>query len=299
MTDKASNNPEKENEYLNGHYLMSVEELAAHLETGDVKVFDTTVYLHPAANGYTVTSGYERYLEQHIPNAGFIDLADGWAAADPNLRFTLPEIDDLQKAIGASGISPEDHVVLYASGHLMWATRAWWLLYHAGHRNMSVLQGSFAAWTAAGQPVASGGHVYPPVSYTAKARNKFVDTAGVEAGMHGRVCTVNALSPALYEGSGDFYYQRRGHIPGSLGLYYDELLDDQAIKPAPEVYALLKHKGMLGADKVITYCGGGIAATLDAFACVLCGQEDVLVYDGSMSEWVQDPNRPLTEGADP
>ena len=49
---------------------------------------------------------------------------------------------------------------------------------------------------------------------------------------------------------------------------------------------------MLSADRVITYCGGGIAATLNAFACAVMGQHNVGVYDGSMSEWVQDESRP-------
>jgi thiosulfate/3-mercaptopyruvate sulfurtransferase len=56
---------------------------------------------------------------------------------------------------------------------------------------------------------------------------------------------------------------------------------------------------MLSADKVIVYCGGGIAATLNAFACKLLGQESVSVYDGSMSEWVLSENRTLTVGANP
>jgi hypothetical protein len=35
---------------------------------------------------------------------------------------------------------------------------------------------------------------------------------------------------------------------------------------------------MLSADNVIVYCGGGIAATLNAFACKLLGQESVTIF---------------------
>ena len=46
---------------------------------------------------------------------------------------------------------------------------------------------------------------------------------------------------------------------------------------------------------IITYCGGGIAATSDAFVLTeLLGRSDVSVYDGSLSEWVQSDDRPLT-----
>ena len=45
---------------------------------------------------------------------------------------------------------------------------------------------------------------------------------------------------------------------------------------------------------IVTSCGGGIAATSDAFVLkALLGHDNVAVYDGSLSEWLLDPNRPL------
>ena len=56
---------------------------------------------------------------------------------------------------------------------------------------------------------------------------------------------------------------------------------------------------MISAESVIIYCGGGIAATLNAFACKLLGQDNVSVYDGSMSEWVLSDDREVTLGTKP
>jgi thiosulfate/3-mercaptopyruvate sulfurtransferase len=47
---------------------------------------------------------------------------------------------------------------------------------------------------------------------------------------------------------------------------------------------------------VVTYCGGGISATLDAFVLTLLGEPDVAVYDGSMGEWMADPACPIERG---
>jgi thiosulfate/3-mercaptopyruvate sulfurtransferase len=44
---------------------------------------------------------------------------------------------------------------------------------------------------------------------------------------------------------------------------------------------------------VITYCGGGIAASSDAFALTLLGVTNIAVYDGSLLEWAADPALPM------
>jgi thiosulfate/3-mercaptopyruvate sulfurtransferase len=50
------------------------------------------------------------------------------------------------------------------------------------------------------------------------------------------------------------------------------------------------------ADRVITYCGAGVAASSAAFALGLLGISNVAVYDGSMTEWAVDPSLPLVTG---
>ena len=50
---------------------------------------------------------------------------------------------------------------------------------------------------------------------------------------------------------------------------------------------------------VVTYCGGGIAATADAFLLRQAGHRNVAVYDGSMAEWTADPQAPLVTGDTP
>ena len=47
---------------------------------------------------------------------------------------------------------------------------------------------------------------------------------------------------------------------------------------------------------MIAYCGGGIAASADALALVMLGQEDVAIYDASLGEWAKDPSLPMETG---
>jgi thiosulfate/3-mercaptopyruvate sulfurtransferase len=286
--------------YAHPEYLISAQELMQQLNDPAVRIYDTSVLLLAAEQGYTSQPGRERYLQEHIPGAGFINLSDDWSDTRSPYNNTLPQIDALAAAIGRDGISNDNLVVLYSSSHLMWATRAWWLLRYAGHTNVKVLNGNLAAWLDAGLPVESGAKAYAAATFSPSERaDVFVSTVEMIAGMEDSVCTVNALSPALYEGTGEFYYGRRGHIPGSRSLYFSDLLENEFFLPAEQLHQILEARGMLSAPRTLIYCGGGIAATLEGFACTLVGQENVGVYDGSMSEWAANEELPLTLGSKP
>ena len=286
--------------YAHPEYLISAQELMQQLNDPAVRIYDTSVLLLAAEQGYTSQPGRERYLQEHIPGAGFINLSDDWSDTRSPYNNTLLQIDALAAAIGRDGISNDNLVVLYSSSHLMWATRAWWLLRYVGHTNVKVLNGNLAAWLDAGLPVESGVNAYAAATFSPSERaNVFVSTVEMIAGMEDSVCTVNALSPALYEGTGEFYYGRRGHIPGSRSLYFSDLLENEFFLPAEQLHQILEARGMLSAPRTLIYCGGGIAATLEGFACTLVGQENVGVYDGSMSEWAANEELPLTLGSKP
>ena len=60
--------------------------------------------------------------------------------------------------------------------------------------------------------------------------------------------------------------------------------EDQTLRAADELRALFSGIGLSSDQRAITYCGGGIAASLAAFALVLIGHPDIAIYDGSLSE---------------
>ncbi len=281
--------------------LIEPDDLASQLDDPDLRVVDATVFLVPATQGYRADSGLEKYQAGHVPGAAFMDLISAFSDTTTGLGFSLPSPDQLAAALGSLGIGNENPVVIYSTGHIMWATRAFWLLRYCGHDRVMVLNGGLKAWREAGHPVNSGDESYSVTRFEPQPRPEvFVDSAAVQAAMSdGDTCTVNALSPEVYAGTGDHHYGRRGHIPGSLNLFYDRLMDGHRFRPAEALTTTLQDSGILDAPRVITYCGGGISATVDAFACLLAGKEEVAVYDGSMSEWVRDESLPLKTGDAP
>ena len=283
--------------YAHPEFLISADELAADLNGR--RVLDAAVFLSPAPNGgYRAESGLARFNEGHIPGALFLDLIRDASEVSTGLGFSLPPVAQLEALFARLGVSNDTEVVLYSSGHMMWATRAWWLFHYCGHRHARVLDGGLHAWRAAGHPLSSETASYPEGDFKATANAAlFADKSAVLSAIgDAGVCTVNALSPEVYAGEGDFSYGRKGHIAGSINLHYDDLLDDGRFRDAEALREALGAKGLLSAQRVISYCGGGISATIDAFACLLCGKEEVAVYDGSMAEWVRDESLPMETG---
>ena len=287
--------------YADPQLLIEPVELADRIGASALRIFDATVFLKPAEKGYRAESGLDSYREGHIPGAAFMDQIAAVSDTSLGLGFTLPAEDYLQSALRKLGINNDSQVVVYSTGHMMWATRAWWLLHYAGHASVRVLNGGYAGWQAVDGPINQQDESYEPGDFTLRARpSTFVDQAGVLAAIGDpAVCTVNALNPGVYSGSAAMSYGRKGHITGSINLFYDDLLDGDRFRDAQAITESLRAKGLLEAERVVTYCGGGISATIDAFACLLVGKEEVAVYDGSMSEWVRDESLPMTEGEMP
>lgn len=98
------------------------------------------------------------------------------------------------------------------------------------------------------------------------------------------------MPEAHYDGRMSMY-GRPGHIPGAVNVSAMSLFDDGGrFLAAPELAA--KFDGDRE-GRVITYCGGGIAASAAAFALHRLGFTDVAVYAASLQEWAADPENPL------
>jgi thiosulfate/3-mercaptopyruvate sulfurtransferase len=112
-----------------------------------------------------------------------------------------------------------------------------------------------------------------------------------------RLCTINALLPEQHAGTGGNTYGRPGRIKDSVNLPAAHLIDPKTNQflPAVELRKRFEAVGAPGKG-VITYCGGGIAASADAFVLVLLGHPDVKLYDASLSEWAADPFLPMETG---
>ena len=280
-------------ETLNGFSpLVSTEWLAANLNDPRVRVLDCTVTLHPLPGGdMKAESGLAAFREAHIPGAGFADLIEALSDTSSPLRFTLPSAEAMAAAMGELGVGDDTCLVLYADvAH--WAARLWWMLRHFGFDNAAILDGGLHAWTAEARAVEYG----PARPVEAKSlsltenRGLFCDMSAIKDAMGSNdILTINALSEEQHAGGGT-NYGRPGRIPGSVCVAARNLTDPanaHRFRPLGELRKEFEAAGALRKPQVITYCGGGIAASGDSFVLHLLGQDNVQVYDASLQEWAR------------
>lgn len=281
--------------------LISTDDLARRLGAPGLRIFDCTTYLKPRPEGgYNAESGRANYDKGHIPGAAYLDLSTELSDQNSKLRFTLPPLDVLTRTFAAKGIGHGTFVVLYSHASPVWATRLWWMLRAVGFDDAAILDGGLDKWKAEKRPLVTEPSSYPAAILSLRARPEiFVGKEEIKAAIgKGDSLTLNALSHEQHKGTGGVAYGRPGRIAGSSCVPAASLFGpDKALKPIAELRSAFEGVGAAPDKRVLVYCGGGIAATLDAFVLTaILGHKNVSVYDNSMQEWSNDASLPMETG---
>ncbi len=277
--------------------LVSVQWLAEHLDDPGLRVFDATVQVRRRLWLPTIRSGRRGWRREHIPGSAFANLFDLSDPHRPKRSLTTPTAEWFAARAGELGIADDSQVVVYDRRENMWAARLWWMLRTFGFDNAAVLDGGWTAWQQQGYPVCTTPCAYPPATFHATVRpDMVVDKQAVLAALEDPdVVLINALGRRQHRGEVN-EYGRRGHIPGSRNVTAWEILDrtTQCYRPLPELQS--KVGSALQAERLITYCGAGAAASSLAHVLVRLGHPHVAIYEGGLLEWCADRHLPLETG---
>ena len=273
--------------------LVTTEWLSQHLEDPDLVLLDCTVTTIPHDDGgFHNVSGRPDYEAGHIPNAGFADLKNELSDTSSPVEFALPTPEQFCHVMGALGVGDESHVVLYDTNYTAWAARVWWMLQWVGFDNAGILDGGLSAWTAAGHSLSLDAVSRPIKQFTPKPRPELIaDQDEVLAGIdNNSVCLIDTMPAEFYRGEVSLY-GRAGHIPGAININGLQLLDKTGRFRSKEELAAMHN---IDHDtRIITYCGGGIIASANAFIMTRLGFTNVAVYTASLQEWTSDPANPM------
>ena len=276
--------------------LVTVDWLAEHLDDPDLVVLDCTVLVEPTEDGrMRSVSGRSGYEAAHIPGAGFADLVGALSDTDSPLEFAVPEPEAFAAAMAALGVGDDTRVVLYDASGSVWAARVWWMLRWIGFDNAALLDGGMNAWVEGGNWVSTDTPERQPKQLSVNLRPGLIADRGevfaaiTDAG----VDLIDSLPEAHYRGEMAMY-ARPGHIASAVNVPVFSAFDETGrFRPLDELRTLFD--GDLG-RRSIAYCGGGIAASSNAFVMTRLGYTDVAVYAASLQEWAADPANPMKTG---
>ncbi|KAF9570154.1 hypothetical protein EC968_002133 [Mortierella alpina] len=286
--------------------LLSVADLQSKL--GGPVVVDGSWHM-PAAN----RDPYKEFKENgHIPGARYFDI-ESIKDKSSSLPHMMPSAEQFAEQVGELGISNDDHVVVYDTVGFFSAPRVYWMFKAFGHKKVSVLDGGFKAWTAAGCPIEKGEANIKAKNYELPKLDhnliRYYDQVlQIVQDKDNKITVIDARPAARFTGASPEPRAglSSGHMPGAKNVPFMELFDMQT----GELYGnehLLAAFTRAGVDikqlqetsgpgkEVILSCGSGVSASVLYFALERLGLKHLAVFDGSWTEYASRPESPIVK----
>ncbi len=285
-------------------YLVETDWLEKNLNDQNLRIVDCTVNVisNPDLSlakkfPFVYRSGRSNFDTAHIPNAGYIDVANELSDPSSKIPLTLPTEQQFMEVMSNFGVSNDSRVILYSATEQNWATRLWWLLRCFGFTNAAVLNGGWNKWKQEVRPTSTRACSYQASEFISQLNSQLlVDKEAVLSAItNENIRIINALPGPVFSGSSPISFGRKGRIKNSVNIPFMALheQDSGSYLSVSELQQLFDSIDIKLAEKIITYCGGGIAASNNAFVLSLLGYDNVAVYDGSMLEWGNDASLPM------
>jgi thiosulfate/3-mercaptopyruvate sulfurtransferase len=234
------------------------------------------------------------FLESHIPGARLVDFVSP--------KFLIRSASDLEQFhasleqnFSAAGLASSDRVVVYDSGPDNRAARTAWALEYAGCE-VSLLQGGFPAWLAAGLAVSSEAPIIAPSDFKVRAKSELLATADeIKAKLEsGEILVLDARDTLEFRGEKiPAGANRGGHIPGAKHFEWLHVMTSTGFKTDSELDAALES---IPKDREIAvHCQSG-ARSAAVFQVLKDRGYRVKNYLGSMNEWLSSEDLPVQTG---
>jgi thiosulfate/3-mercaptopyruvate sulfurtransferase len=275
--------------------IISPAELRERLEDSQVVVIDCRHSL----NDFTL--GRQLYAASHIPGAYFAGVEEDLAGTKTgtNGRHPLPDARALARFLRGAGVDDTTQIVAYDAGGDMFAPRLWFLCRWIGHDAVAILDGGFTAWESLGYPVTSEApkparegtltvHLRPELLVDVSYVREHLDDPAMQL--------LDARAIERFAGEAEPIDPVAGHIPGAQQRWFKENFDAAGrLKSRQQLREEFARTGV-DPERTVHQCGSGVSAAAGYLAMVHAGLEGSRVYNGSWSEWVADPTRPVATG---
>ena len=275
--------------------LVGTDWLGEHLNDPNLRIVDIRGYVKKTdlGNGRQraeYLAARDEYDVAHIPGAVYIDWTRDITDPEDAVPAQIASPDRFAALMGSLGIGNATHVVVYDHAGGQFATRLWWALLYYGHDRVSVLDGGWKKWVAEARPTTAETPTIQPTVFTPRPRQGWrKEVEDVLAASEGGAFILDARDEGQYTGTIARGEGRAGHISGARHLHSDSLFDPEngTFLPDEELATKLREAGVPEDRDVplISYCNGGVAATVPLFALHRLGYKNLANYDGSWNEW--------------
>lgn len=226
----------------------------------------------------------------------------GWRTELDGVPGMLPPVEEITALIAGLGIDNDDHVVIVPwgtnSSEIGGATRVYWTFKYLGHDEVSILDGGWRQYDAAGGERVAELAQPEPAEFTVDLQEDLLATTDeVLAALENGTTLVDGRPVEQFEGqSKSRVVAALGTIPGAVNIPHSNFYSAEYARFAqPEtVAALIEAVGVTSDEENISFCNTGHWASVAWFGISeILGNENSSMYDGSMAEWTQDPARPV------
>ena len=233
-----------------------------------------------------------------IPGARRFDYDRVFCDQNSSLPHMMPSEAEFNAKAQALGLNQDSVIVVYDNSGTFASPRAWWMLKAMGHQQVYILDGGLPKWKAQGYEVSqSYAENVLDGNFNGHLNSQYFIHANevLEAIDDNSSLTVDARSVARFSGSTPEPREgvRSGHIPKAVCLPFADLVVDGRLKPMTELKPIVA--SVLGDNHqhYIFSCGSGVTACIVLLAAMLCGYENLSVYDGSWTEWGSSKTLPI------
>lgn len=233
----------------------------------------------------------EYEMPLYIPNSRRLDLETALCDLNSSQTHAFPTEEQFTAVAQKLGVNSESIVVFYDNQGIYSAPRAWWIFQVMGFQNVFVLDGGLPQWLLENRRV---------VPNTSNIEDKVGSIIGIfhpqricdsnfifEQMNNKKLAVLDARSRERFLGMAPEPRSgvRSGHIPDSISLPYPEVFNGYCFKTDEQLTAIFS--ALLGnkTSTLVFSCGSGITACIILLSAVIAGYGDLILYDGSWSDW--------------
>ncbi len=236
------------------------------------------------------------YAQQHVPGA-FSLLFGQLLRPQPPVMGLIAPPEQLTAAFSDIGLTPDAHVVAYDNEGNGRASRLLWTLDVIGHAGFSLLNGGMHAWVGEGHPVEAGARLPAASHYEIDPSGAVIaDKRYILDHLDDDdVVILDVRSAHEFTGQ-DMRAARGGHIPGAVNMDWTTAMDrsrNLRFRPEAELREILDRLGVTPDKEVIVHCQTHHRSSHTYVVLRSLGFTRVRGYDGSWSEWGNDPDLPV------